>query len=219
MKRLGPLLTLGAMAVLAIVLLVINMSKENEPTPNSAAATTTAPAAATTPGTPTTSTNAATPFPAKADYVGTIPLQSGGTLTLSIAVQGSKATAYACDGQSIESWLQGSATNGSLQLTGKNNARLDGSFDGKAVNGTLRIGGEQWGFTAAPVQPPAGLYVYNDGGQRESWIVDSNGGVTGVRRAADGSTSPAPALATDATAIVNGKKVTASKVSGGDSAG
>ncbi|WP_406237901.1 hypothetical protein [Nocardia sp. NBC_01009] len=213
MKRLGPLLTLGAVAGLAAVLLVVNMSKETEPTqakPNSVTTTQAPPAT----GAPT-----ATPFPAKADYVGTIPLQAGGAITLSIAVQGSKATAYACDGNTIESWLQGSAANGSLQLTGKNDARLDGSFDGKAVHGTLWLGGQQWGFTAAPVQPPAGLYVYNDGGQRESWIVDANGGVTGVRRAADGSTAPAPALTADATAIVNGKKITASKVSGGDSVG
>ncbi|MFE7802837.1 hypothetical protein [Nocardia sp. NPDC057440] len=213
MKRLGPLLTLGAVAGLAAVLLVVNMSKETEPTqakPNSVTTTQTP---------PTTGAPAATPFPAKADYIGAIPLQAGGAITLSIAVQGSKATAYACDGATIESWLQGSATNGSLQLTGKNDARLDGSFDGKAVHGTLWLGGEQRGFTAAPVQPPAGLYVYNDGGQRESWIVDANGGVTGVQRAADGSTSPAPALVAGATAIVNGKKITASKVSGGDSVG
>ncbi|MFD0362459.1 hypothetical protein ACFQZZ_13515 [Nocardia sp. GCM10030253] len=223
MKRLGPLLTLGAVAALAIVLLVVNMSKETEPTqakPNSMSATTTAPAAGpTTQPQPTTGTPAATPFPVKADYIGTIPVQSGGTITLSITVQGDKATAYACDGKSIESWLQGSATNGSLRLTGKNDARLEGGFDGRAVNGTLWIGGKQWGFTAAPVQPPAGLYVYSEGGQRQSWIVDANGGVTGVQRAADGSTSPAPALATDATAIVNGKKITANKVSGGDSVG
>ncbi|WP_328411448.1 hypothetical protein [Nocardia sp. NBC_00403] len=213
MKRLGPLLTLGAVAGLAAVLLVVDMSKETEPTqakPNSVT---------TTQAPPTTGASAATPFPAKADYVGTIPLQTGGAITLSIAVQGSKATAYACDGNTIESWLQGSAVNGSLQLTGKNDARLDGSFDGKAVHGTLWLGGQQWGFTAAPVQSPAGLYIYNDGGQRESWIVDANGGVTGVRRAADGSTSPAPTLTADATAIVNGKKITASKVSGGDSVG
>ncbi|WP_433521896.1 hypothetical protein ACQPZ2_32290 [Nocardia pseudovaccinii] len=218
MKRLGPWLTLAAVAVLGLVLLVINMSKDTDPpAANTNAVVTTTPVATTQ--TPLPTTTAAVPFPGKADYVGTIPLASGGTITLEITVAGDKAIAYACDGKSIESWLRGPATNGSLQLTGKDDAKLTGAFDGKAVRGTLWIGGKQWSYTANPVQPPAGLYVYSEAGTRQSWIVDANGGVTGVQRNPDGSTTPAVGLAPDATAIVNGKKVTANKVSGGDSVG
>jgi len=218
MKRLGPWLTLAAVAVLGLVLLVNNMSKDTEPSTakTNTVATTTVP---TTQAPPTTTTPAAVPFPAKADYVGKIPLASGGTITLEITVAGDKAIAYACDGKSIESWLRGSATNGSLQLTGKDDAKLTGTFDGGTVQGTLWIGGKQWNYTAAPVQPPAGLYIYSEAGTRQSWIVDTNGGVTGVQRNPDGSTAPAGALAPDVTAVVNGKKVTANKVSGGDSVG
>ncbi|MEV5839241.1 hypothetical protein [Nocardia sp. NPDC052112] len=217
MKRLGPWLTLAAVAVLALVLLVTNMSKDTEPsTANTNVVVTTTPATTRTP--PSTAT-AAVRFPGKADYVGTIAPASGGTITVEITVAGDKAIAYACDGKSIESWLRGPATNGSLQLTGKDDAELTGAFDGKAVRGTLRIGGKQWNYTANPVQPPAGLYVYSEAGTRQSWIVDASGGVTGVQRNPDGSTAPAVGLAPDATALVNGKRVTANKVSGGDNVG
>ncbi|MEU0506856.1 hypothetical protein [Nocardia sp. NPDC005998] len=218
MKRLGPWLTLAAVAVLGLIVLVINMSKDTEPSTakTNTAATTTAP---TTQAPPSTTTPAAAPFPAKADYVGKIPLASGGTVTLEITVAGDKAIAYACDGKAIESWLRGSTTNGSLQLTGKDDATLTGTFDGKSVQGTLWIGGKQWNYTANPVQPPAGLYIYSEAGTRQSWIVDANGGVTGVQRNPDGSTAPAVTLAPDATAVVNGKKITANKISGGDSVG
>lgn len=227
MKRLGPLLTLAAVAVLGIVLLVINMSKETEPVaaqPNSSASVTTsaaatAPGASTAPAASTTSTAgtpAPVPFPPQADYVGSIAVPSG-TLTLSITVEGDKAIAYACDGNAIESWLQGSATGGTLQLTGKADAKLDGRHDGSVVSGALTIAGKQWPFTTGRVQSPAGLYVYTENGDRQSWIVDSYGAVTGVSRAANGATSAAPALAPDGTAIINGKKITAEKVSGGDS--
>ncbi|MFI9510845.1 hypothetical protein [Nocardia sp. NPDC052566] len=225
MKRLGPWLTLAAVAVLGIALVVINMSKDSEPAAQNAntGVTTTSAAAApptTAPQTTAPPTTAApAKFPAKADYVGAIAQQTGGAITVSITVQGDKATAYACDGKSIESWLQGSAIDGVLQLTGKNGAKLDGRLDGTAVRGTLYLGDKKWDFTAPPVQAPAGLYVYSEAGTRQSWIVDSNGGVTGVQRAPDGSTSPAPGLAPDGTAIVNGKKITANKVSGGDSVG
>ncbi|MEV0295049.1 hypothetical protein [Nocardia sp. NPDC050710] len=224
MKRLGPWLTLAAVAVLGLALLIVNMSKETEPTTAKPNATTSSPAAPTTAAqttgaAPTSAAPAAAKFPTKADYVGRIALQTGGTLTLSIAVEGDKAIAYACDGTAVESWLRGSAANGTLTLTGKNDATLDGRLDGTTVRGRLAIGGKQWDFTAAPVAPPAGLYVYTDGGVRQSWIVDGAGTVTGVRRAVDGATSSAPGLAPDATAIVNGKKITANKVSGGDNVG
>ncbi|MFC9438099.1 hypothetical protein [Nocardia sp. NPDC057030] len=219
MKRLGPWLTLAAVAVLGIVLLVVNMSKETEPAavPKSAEVTTGVVATSRVPA-PTT---AAPPlrFPPKADYVGTIPPATGAPITVSITVAGDKATAYACDGSKVESWLQGSAAGGALQLSGKNDAELNGRYDGRVVAGTLWLGEKKWEFSAAPVQSPAGLYVYNEGGSRQSWIVDANGTVTGVQRAPDGSTSPAPGLSPDATAIVNGKQITANKVSGGDSVG
>ncbi|WP_338773747.1 hypothetical protein V7968_19680 [Nocardia vulneris] len=204
------------MAVLGIALVVVNMSKESEP---AAAEKNTAVGATSTvaPVAPPADATVPVQFPAKADYVGSVA--PGAPITLSITVEGGAAIAYACDGAAVESWLQGSAVDGTLKLTGKNEARLDGRYDGKNVTGTLALGAKKWEFSTAAVQSPAGLYVYTEGGARQSWIVDGNGAVTGVQRAADGSTAPAPALAPDATAIVNGKKIIANKVSGGDRVG
>jgi hypothetical protein len=155
-------------------------------------------------------------FPAKADYVGKVPTAAG-VITLEITVNGPKAVAYACDGNAVEVWLRGSATNGALSLTSKDKAsRLEGRLQGATVAGTLWIGEKKWDFTAAPVEPPAGLYVYEDEGVRNSWIVDGDGGVTGVQRRADGATEPAPALSVDGTAVVDGRKITAIRVEDDD---
>ncbi|APE34117.1 hypothetical protein BOX37_09220 [Nocardia mangyaensis] len=218
MSRLGPWLTLAAVGVLGGTLLAVTMAQDTTTSTEASAPA----AAGSTPATaPTTvqNTTAATPFPARADYIGSTPLASGATLTLAITVEDGKAIAYACDGVGIESWLDGPAETGALRLTGKNAATFDGAFDGSAVTGSLAIGDKQWTFTAAPVQAPAGLYVYEAGGVRQSWITDGAGRVTGVQRAADGTTAPAPALRPDGTATVAGAEVTATKVSGADHVG
>ena len=225
MTRVGPWVTLAAVAVLGGGLVVVNMSKEDpEPVAVGTASASAAIAPSGTGGAgvlPTTG-QSATPapgFPETADYVGTIGLASGGTMTVSITVEGDKAVAYACDGANIESWSQGSADGGALRLTGKNDAKLEGRLEGQAVQGTLAIGAKQWAFTAEPVKAPAGLYVYESGGVRQSWIVDGGGQVTGVQRAANGTTSAAPGLGADATATIGGVRVTATKVSGADHVG
>jgi hypothetical protein len=217
MKSKGPLITLAAVAVLAVVLLVVNMSANSSDPPAEQAVATTAPAttAATAQTTPA-QTTAAQAFPAEATYVGEIAAATG-TITLAMAVDGDKAIAYACDGNTVEVWLTGSATDGQLALEGRNNSRLDGAYSGSDVSGTLWIGERSWTYTAAPATPPAGLYVAGDSDStRVSWIVDQQGGVTGVLRAPDGATSPAPGLSDDGTATVNGTTVTAELVSGGD---
>ncbi|BBX04160.1 hypothetical protein BST36_18000 [Mycolicibacterium moriokaense] len=213
MKVRGPLITVAAVAALGAGILVANISQESDPLTRGVPG---APVAASTPA-PQPSASPAPPapaFPAKADYVGKIPTAYG-VITLDISVAGDKAVAYACDGSSVEAWLRGSAVNGAVSLASKDRtSRLEGRLDGKAVVGTLWIGEKKWDFTAEPAQPPAGLYVYEDGGNRSSWIVDSTGKATGVQRLDDGSTVPAPALAADGSAVIDGRTVTASRVQG-----
>ncbi len=215
MKIRGPLVTLGAVAVLGVGILLVNMSKEESAPPGKPAAqsaTTVAPTTAAAPLAPTPPPPPA--FPAQADYVGKIPTANG-TITLEITVQGDKAVAYACDGNTVESWLRGSAVNGALSLANKDKtSRLEGHLEGNAVVGTLWIGEKKWDFNAPAGQPPAGLYVYENAGVRNSWIVDPNGGVTGVQRREDGSTAPAPRLTTDGIANIDGIEVKAIRVQG-----
>ena len=216
MKVQGPMVTLGVVAALGVGVLIANISQENEstapamPVAESPTTTVTAPASA-----PSTATTPPPPgFPVKADYVGKIPIRSG-VITLEITVDGQQAVAYACDGSTVEVWLSGSANNGALNLANKGNtSRLEGRHEGNAVVGTLSIGQKSWDFTAATVQPPAGLYVYQEGGVRSSWIVDANQRVTGVQRQADGSTAPAPTLRTDGTAVIDGRETIAARVEG-----
>ena len=216
MKIRGPLVTLAAVAVLGAGILLVNMSKE-EPAPQAnpySQATTTAAAATPAAPQPAPSTPPPPAFPAQADYVGKIPTANG-TITLEITVQGDKAVAYACDGNTIESWLRGSAVNGAVSLANKDKtSRLEGHLEGNAIVGTLWIGEKKWDVNAPVAQPPAGLYVYDNAGVRNSWIVDPNGGVTGVQRREDGSTAPAPRLTTDGIANVDGIEVKAIRVQG-----
>jgi hypothetical protein len=216
MKIRGPLVTLAAVAVLGAGILLVNMSKE-EPAPQAnpySQATTTAAAATPAAPQPAPSTPPPPAFPAQADYVGKIPTANG-TITLEITVQGDKAVAYACDGNTVESWLRGSAVNGAVSLANKDKtSRLEGHLEGNAIVGTLWIGEKKWDVNAPVAHPPAGLYVYDNAGVRNSWIVDPNGGVTGVQRREDGSTAPAPRLTTDGIANVDGIEVKAIRVQG-----
>jgi hypothetical protein len=211
----GPLVTLGAVAALGVGILLVNMSKEEKaPQANPYSHSTTTAAATPAPAPPAPSPPPRPAFPAKADYVGKIPTANG-TITVEITVHGDKAVAYACDGNTIESWLRGSASNGVVSLASKDKtSRLEGRLEGNAVVGTLWIGEKKWDFKADPAQPPAGLYVYDEAGARSSWIVDANGGVTGVQRQPDGSTRPAPGLSLDRTSVINGRPVVASRVEG-----
>ena len=188
MKIRGPLVTLGAVAVLGIGIWLVNVSREEpEPAPPLRRPTTTAAAAlATSPCTHA----ARAAFPSNADYVGKIPTATG-TITLGYLGRGRQGVAYACDGNSVEVWLRGRAVNGAVSLASKDKAsRLEGRLEGSAVVGTLWIGEKKWDFKADATQPPAGLYVYEDAGVRNSWIIDADGGVTGVQRRPDGSTVP-----------------------------
>jgi len=212
----GLLLTLVAVAALGGGIWLVNVAQEAEPAAPKTTVAQTTTSAAPAPAPPVPSTPPPVAFPAKADYVGKIPTATG-VITLEVTVDGQKAIAYACDGNSVEVWLRGTATNGALALASKDKtSRLDGRLEGSSISGKLWIGEKSWDFTAAPVEPPAGLYVYEDAGVRNSWIVDSGGAVTGVQRRADGSTVPAPVLEADGTAQFDGTRITAIKVDGDD---
>src|SRR5262245_44376425 len=109
MKIRGPIVTLAAVAVLGVGILLINMSKEESAPAGNPYGPSTTTAAVATPAAPPPAPSPPPPpaFPAKADYVGKIPTANG-TMTLEITIDGDKAIAYACDGNSVEAWLRGS---------------------------------------------------------------------------------------------------------------
>ena len=91
-------------------------------------------------------------------------------LRVAITVRDDKAIAYVCDGHNVESWLQGDVKDdGSLRLTGKDGASLNGTLKGtKQISGTAGVGTREYAFTVDKAKKPSGLYRANsDGGRRE----------------------------------------------------
>ena len=146
--KIGPLVTLVAVVALGAGLWVFNSSQKSEPAPPAkpTAASTTTPG----PGIPPPSSAPKLPaFPAKAEYVGKIPTADG-NITLEISINGDKSVAYACDGNTVEVWLRGSATDGALALANPDgSSRLEAKLVGDDLAGTLFIGERKWDFTAA----------------------------------------------------------------------
>ncbi|MBF6177571.1 hypothetical protein [Nocardia otitidiscaviarum] len=202
MKRAGPVLTLLAVAAVGGGLLLTNIvtggGSDSAPADSAGPATAVTVPTTATPAT-TTLTASATPFPAQADYVTTIATE-GRPLTLSVTVSGDRSVAYVCDGASVESWLRGDAAAGRTELSGKE-SRIEAALLDGALTGLLTMGERSWEFTAPAVRDPAGIYIDRGAGARDSWVVAPDGSVTGVRRNADGTTSPAPSLAPDARKV------------------
>ena len=82
----------------------------------------------------------------------------GGRATIAIATKDGQAIAYLCDGRAVEAWLQGTATNGELVLTGADGASLSGTFDAGLASGLITAEGRSWDFSVPKVEPPSGLY-------------------------------------------------------------
>ncbi|MEO3756684.1 hypothetical protein ABGB19_00105 [Mycobacterium sp. B14F4] len=154
MRIRGPLVTLGAVGALAVGLWLGNVSQEQAPAPRPAAEAVAADstAAPSSPIAPTPAVPHTRAFPARAEYVGTVPTKVA-PIALEISVDGTTATAYACDNVGIETWLRGSAADGTLTLTNKDaTSRLEGRLQGRDVVGTLSVGDKLWQFEATPAQ-------------------------------------------------------------------
>jgi serine/threonine-protein kinase len=155
MRYKGPILTLATGLVVAAVLMVANLNvTRNRDARNAAAQTAPTSAAAPAEPTPTPAPTTEPPAP-PATYAGKV---SGGRATIAIATKDGQAIAYLCDGRSVEAWLQGSASNGELVLTGGDGASLSGTFDTGLASGLITAEGRSWEFSVPKVEPPSGLY-------------------------------------------------------------
>ncbi|WP_327314078.1 hypothetical protein [Streptomyces sp. NBC_01235] len=214
MKRPGPLLTLLAGLVLGLFLLTLDATtgtktasspyEEKSPSP--------APTRSTVSPSPSP-TPSRTPAPApNADYAGRTDDDAA---AIAVSVRDGRAIAYFCDGRTQESWLKGDVQDdGTLRLTGKNGAKLDGTLhDNKRIDGTVDVGGGHHAFTADRAKKPSGLWRATatvrsakiDGG----WIVLKDGTQVGILTR-DGKPSPAPRIDPETgTVTVDGQQLTA----------
>ncbi|MGF1652797.1 MAG: hypothetical protein ACFCUP_05705 [Actinomycetales bacterium] len=67
---------------------------------------------------------------------------------------GGDAVAYVCDGEDVEIWLRGTATDGVLELTGPSGARISGTYLEQGTTGVLTTSGYQWTFTTVAGEWP-----------------------------------------------------------------
>lgn len=133
----------------------------------------------------------------------------GGQAGLAIAMNNGKAVAYICDGRAAESWMNGVAESGQINLrSAKGTGTLSATFaDGVAV-GTVTAGKKTWHFRIKIATAPSGLYRSAAGVRKRldaSWaIVPPNNQQFGVRWV-NGVPEPAPVLDTTTnTATVDG---------------
>lgn len=219
MKRPGPLLTLLAGLLLAVFMLTLNATTGTKNASSSSPET--SPGATPQASPPPTSappSPSPRPFEERAAERRLRGPHRRQLLRGRGLLQGGKAIAYFCDGRSKESWLKGDVKDdGTMKLTGKNGAELDGTLkDGRSIRGTVDLGGQRYAFTADKAVKPSGLYRATatvrgaklDGG----WIVLPGGKQVGILDR-DGKPAAAPTIDPEsATVTVDGQTLTASPV-------
>ena len=193
------LLTVVALAIVAVGASIVSSQQDSDDEPRDVAESGPSPAPTGTNQTQVTESPTPTsesPTPDKDRTTTFVGRVDGGAGTLAVVDHGGEATAYFCDGASLEAWLGGSFTAGRLRLSGDNGS-LHGSFNGRQATGSVRVEGNRFGFTLRQVNPPRGLYRVADtidGAEvAGGWIVLPGGRQIGVLTV-DGRSRPAPRL-------------------------
>ncbi|MGW7087721.1 hypothetical protein ACWGH2_30065 [Streptomyces sp. NPDC054871] len=206
MKRSGPLYTLLGGLLLALFMLSLNATTGTgnssyggdspgaaSPAPSASEPTKDAPSP--TPTKSPSQSPSEKPPPGKSEYAGRT---ADDAAAVSLSIRDDKAIAYYCNGRDAEAWLKGNVKDdGSMRLTGKHGAKLNGTLAGNAVTGTVEIDKQPRDFTAARAKKPSGLYRATtevrgaeiDGG----WIVLPDGQQVGILKE-DGKPRKAPRL-------------------------
>ena len=224
MKHRSPLLTLAAVAVAFAIMFTVNMLASPPGSSSTGTATPAAPTTASTrPGSQETGTAAASPspsatksaedskFPQKVVYAGRAEDGAG---AIAVAVLGTQAAAYFCDGRSVESWFRGTVTGSDISLKSKDGATLQVSLDGDHLKGSLRIKNERVKFEINHANKPAGLYRARGSKTTIGWIVLENGSEVGLQTTGQDST-PAPELDPENPQVtVDGQELDAAPVNG-----
>jgi serine/threonine-protein kinase len=132
-----------------------------------------------------------TTSPVKATYAGRV---GGGGGSVAVSIHDGQAIAYVCNGSTVEAWFKGTAVNGVLIMTGKNNSRFSAIYDFGKVTGDVLAHGTDYSFSLPVVNKPSGLYrataVVRGAMIKAGWIVLSDG--TQVGSVEPVANSPAP---------------------------
>ncbi|WP_329598997.1 hypothetical protein OIE43_33180 [Streptomyces pseudovenezuelae] len=222
MKRSGPLLTLLAGLLVGLFMLSLNATTGEKPTSASVEPSASVKSSPGTKASPSSAPTSAPPSPSPARTPVPEGVYTGRTdddsSAVAITVRDDKAIAYVCDGHNIESWLQGDVRDdGSLRLTGKDGASLDGKVRGtKEIRGTAHVGSGNYAFGIDRTKKSSGLYRANStvaGARIEGgWIVLPDGEQVGILKR-DGKPSPAPEIDPETGAVtVDGQQLTARPV-------
>lgn len=220
MKFKGPFVTLLAGVAVAAVLFGLSVAAKRVNTAQAVSETPNTPGPVASqlaaPPSPTPAPAPTTPpppvGPTEATYAGRV---DGGAAALAIVVKNDRVVAYLCDGRRLEAWLQGTAVDGKLALTGKNGETLTGTYTAASATGTVTAAGRTWTFTLNLAKAPSGLYRSTANLRSRidaAWIVDG-GQQTGLYTPGGGTPSGAPALDTNSlTSQIDGVTVTAQPV-------
>jgi hypothetical protein len=225
-KHRSPLITLAAVAVAFAIMFIVNMSV-SPPGGSSTGTATPPPAPATavtnSPAPQPSETSAASAsaslsksveeskFPNKIVYAGRAEDGAG---AIAVAVLGTQAAAYFCDGRSLESWLRGAVQGGDISLKSKDGGTLQASLDGDHLKGGLRIKNQRVRFEINEAKKPAGLYRARGSKTTIGWIVLEDGSEVGVQTTGQNSTA-APELDPENPQVtVDGDKLDAAPVNG-----
>jgi hypothetical protein len=222
----SPLITLAAVAVAFAIMFIVNMSVSPPggsstgtatppPAPATAVSSSPAPqasesAAASPSPTPSESVEESK-FPNKIVYAGRAEDGAG---AIAVAVLGTQAAAYFCNGRSVESWFRGSVTGADLSLKSKDGGILQARLDGDHLKGSLRIKNQRVRFEINEAKKPAGLYRARGSKTTIGWIVLEDGSEVGVQTTGQDSTA-APELDPENPQVtVDGEKLDAAPVNG-----
>ncbi|WP_433795746.1 serine/threonine-protein kinase [Actinoplanes sp. CA-252034] len=216
--RRGPLITLAAAVVVAAVATGLNLTSSADARTGNLVTQVSIPPAVTpvekgtlppTDGVALPPLNTPAAEKLRVTMAGKVDDEAG---TLAISIRDGQAIAYICDGDRLEAWLKGTAKNGLLNLTGKNNTKITGLFDARRAAGEVTVEGRAHRFEIGVVRKPSGLYRLSSqvGGARVdgSWIVLPDGRQVGVLLRGE-APGPAPVLdLTGRSTTIDGATVT-----------
>jgi hypothetical protein len=214
MRRNTPLITLLTGAALGVILLIASMlvtpsstpvsysaadASSASSSPSAASSSPSAPAAASSsssssaPATEPSAVPAATSAPAPASSAAAAPSPThatyagrvgGGGGSVAVAIHGSQAIAYVCNGSTVEAWMRGTATGGKLVMTGKDGAKLTATYSHRRVAGDVAAHGTDYSFAVHLVNKPSGLYqataAVRGAKVKAGWIVLPDGSQVGA---------------------------------------